>query len=182
MATSAPPPDGSFPRPPRSFEDEAGRQIAVAAVDGGGGALRDDLAAMYAEFPDADRSQGLPPRDEARRREWVATLLDDGINVLARHGDRVVGHAVLVPFDGMAELAIFVHPDYQRAGVGSRLVRALLGAGERAGVERVWLCVGRSNVVAVNLYRSVGFETTSEGVELEMELSLGGVSEGAGSS
>ncbi|MFB6296848.1 MAG: GNAT family N-acetyltransferase, partial [Halobacteriales archaeon] len=72
------------------------------------------------------------------------------------------------------ELAIFVHHQYQGAGVGSRLIRHLLGEGERRGVERVWLTVERWNAPAVNLYEDVGFETTkAESFELEMALRLG---------
>lgn len=172
MATPALATDGSFPVPPRSFEDGTGRTVVLEATDD----AADALATMYADFAETDRSQGLPPRAETRVEEWVRGLLDDGINVVARHDDRVVGHAVLVPFDGMAELAIFVHPDYQQVGVGSRLIRALLGEGERAGVGTVWLCVERANTVAVNLYRSVGFERTVDGIEIEMELPLAGSS------
>jgi ribosomal protein S18 acetylase RimI-like enzyme len=94
---------------------------------------------------------------------------------VALEGDRVVGHATLVPDeDGeTVELAIFVHHDYQGAGIGSKLIRGLLGHGQRVGVEKVWLTVERWNDAAVALYESVGFETSSaESFELEMTLRL----------
>jgi GNAT superfamily N-acetyltransferase len=71
------------------------------------------------------------------------------------------------------ELAIFVVGPYQHAGIGTELLKTLLGAGRERGVSRVWLTVERWNEPAVALYRSVGFETSdAEVFELEMSLRL----------
>jgi len=170
-------PTGGFPAPPDSLRDAAGRAIDIRAH--GGGPIEDEreaLVAMYRNFDSADRAQGLPPTREPAVRDWLDTLLAGAsVNVLAWHDEFVAGHATLVPDDeGACELAIFVHHQYQGAGIGSRLIRALLGEGERRGVERVWLTVERWNTPAVNLYRDVGFETTrAESFELEMALRLG---------
>jgi ribosomal protein S18 acetylase RimI-like enzyme len=163
-------PAGSFPEPPLSFTDRDGREIEVRPYEDG------DLEAvveMYVDFDSADRAQGIPPATESRVRDWFDALLD-GLNVVAWHGDRAVGHATLVPDDDADhELAIFVHQDYQRAGIGSTLIRALLGHGRANGVEKVWLTVERWNRAAIGLYESVGFETcSSESFEREMALRL----------
>jgi len=163
-------PAGSFPEPPLSFTDRDGREIEVRPYEDG------DLEAvveMYVDFDSADRAQGIPPATESRVRDWFDALLD-GLNAVAWHGDRAVGHATLVPGDDADhELAIFVHQDYQRAGIGSRLIRALLGHGRANGVEKVWLTVERWNRAAIGLYESVGFETcSSESFEREMVLRL----------
>lgn len=161
-----------FPRPPLSFADAADREIEVAALADGDGAV-DGLAEMYGDFAAADRAQGLPPRTDRQIREWAQRLLDEGVNVVARHGDRTVGHAALLPYDDTAELVIFVHPDYQEVGIGSRLIRALLGRGQEAGIGHVWLSVQQDNHVARHLYRSVGFETIERHeIEYEMERDL----------
>jgi ribosomal protein S18 acetylase RimI-like enzyme len=169
-------PTGGFPAPPESFRDAAGRSIDILACgDGPIAGEREALVAMYTNFDPADRAQGLPPTRESAVREWLDVLLvDDGVNVLAWHDEFVAGHATLVPDEGGGyELAIFVHHQYQGAGVGSRLIRCLLGEGAQQGVERVWLTVERWNAPAVNLYRDVGFETTNaENFEMEMALRL----------
>ncbi|MFC7248451.1 GNAT family N-acetyltransferase [Halomicroarcula sp. GCM10025324] len=158
-----------FPRPPQTFTDRAGEEIRITAYDGG----PDPLAAMYLDYDDASRAQGLPPRGEAQIREWLDDLLEAGLSVAAWHDDRVVGHAVLFPYDDTAELAIFVHPEYQTIGIGSRLIRILLGYGQANDLDHVWLAVERTNLVAMNLYKSVGFETTvRDRAEHEMELTL----------
>lgn len=167
-------PTGRFPEPPVRFTDERGREIVVRAC------RREDfepLLAMYLDFHPEDRAQGIPPRRPERIRGWLEKLVGEGHNVVARDDGVVVGHGALVPGgtdrDGF-ELAIFVLRDHQRAGIGTRLLRALLGLGAARGVRRVWLSVERWNAVAVHLYREAGFETrATRGFELEMELELG---------
>jgi ribosomal protein S18 acetylase RimI-like enzyme len=160
--------DRQLPRPPTTFTDQAGREITVRTDDD-----LDALVAMYDEFTDADRAQGLPPRGETRRRSWLQSLVPEGVHLLAVHDGLAVGHAALVPMSETThELVVFVRPDYQLAGIGSRLVSHLLGAGRARGVERVWLTVHRHNRVAKRLYRSTGFEITTRGREWEMAREL----------
>jgi ribosomal protein S18 acetylase RimI-like enzyme len=169
-------PIGGFQPPPASFTDAAARSIDFLGYgDGPIEAEREALIAMYTNFDPADRAQGVPPIREPAVRDWLDALLtEDGVNVLAWHDEFVAGHATLVPDNDRAyELAIFVHHQYQGAGIGSRLIRHLLAEGTRRGVERVWLTVERWNTPAVNLYRDVGFETTNaESFELEMAIRL----------
>ncbi|WP_267641796.1 GNAT family N-acetyltransferase [Haloarchaeobius amylolyticus] len=170
-------PAGPFPTPPRSVEDKEGRTIDLEPADMDD---VDDITAMYRDFDPADRAQGIPPTGEDRIRDWLDTIVGEGVNLCARHDGEVVGHATLVPdtstFDTDAvayELAIFVLQAYQRAGIGRALLETLLGQGKEQGVERVWLTVERWNTAAVSLYRDTGFETCgSESFELEMSLLL----------
>ncbi|MES3516236.1 MAG: GNAT family N-acetyltransferase [Natronomonas sp.] len=157
--------------PPVYFEDRAGRSIRIVRY-------AEDFEAiveMYDAFDPRDRAQGIPPSSEPRIRRWLESLLvPECVNVVAWHDDDAIGHATLVPDDdGAHELAIFVLHSYQEAGIGTRLIEALLGAGRVDGVERVWLTVERWNDPAVSLYRKIGFETTGrEGFELEMAVRL----------
>jgi RimJ/RimL family protein N-acetyltransferase len=162
---------GPFPCPPIEREDAEDRAVAIEVYDGD----RDALVRMYDDFDPADRAQGIPPVGEERIRDWLDHLLcDDCFNVVARHGDRVVGHATLVSDDtGAYELAIFVHQEFQGAGIGTDLLEALLGHGTEQGVDRVWLTVERWNRPAINLYKKVGFETTdAQSFEHEMSIRL----------
>ncbi|WP_336035414.1 GNAT family N-acetyltransferase [Halobacterium yunchengense] len=167
-----------FPRPPREFADAEGRDVEVRAWrehHEPGSEAFEALVEMYADFDPADRAQGVPPVGEDRIREWLETLLEqDGFDVIAWHGDAVAGHATLVPDDESTyELAIFVHQDYQGAGIGTKLIEALLGYGQAEGAECVWLTVERWNRPAVALYEKVGFETAAaESFEMEMAIRL----------
>ena len=158
-----------LPRPSKSFVDREERHVTVREYTGGAA----PLVEMYGHFDTDSRSQGVPPRQEHRIRTWVEDLLEDGLNVVARHGETVVGHAVLIPYDETSELAIFVRPAYQAAGIGTQLIRCLLGLGQANGLSHVWLSVSRSNRIAMNLYRSAGFEITlRDRGEYEMERAL----------
>jgi ribosomal protein S18 acetylase RimI-like enzyme len=173
-----------FDPPPREFEDREGRTVSLRTYGGFDGEnprppATDDtfeaLVAMYLDFDQADRAQGIPPSTEEGVRSWLATVLaPDCVNVVAGADDRLVGHATLVPDAEEAyELAIFVLGEYQGAGIGTELITALLGAGIECGIERVRLTVERWNAPARHLYRKVGFESiSSEGFELEMSIRL----------
>ncbi len=165
-------PAGPFESPPITFEDAAGRTVEIRAYTGGG---FEDFLEMYLAFDPKDRAQGIPPTNEPRIREWLESILtDDAVNVTASAEGRLVGHATLVP-DGTEEyeLAIFVLDDYQESGIGTRLITALLGAGEDHDIEQVWLSVERWNSAARALYRKVGFEPSkTESFEFEMSLRL----------
>ncbi|QGN07064.1 GNAT family N-acetyltransferase [Halorhabdus sp. CBA1104] len=154
--------------PPRSFADEAGRSIRIErGIDD-----RAALVGMYESYAPHHRAQGLPPVGQARIEEWLDTV-SEGLNVVAWHGDRAVGHSALLGGADDHELMIFVHQNYRLSGTGSRLIRSLLAYGYAQGVETVWLCVRPSNTIAVSLYESVGFERAEErGSDLEMTLAL----------
>lgn len=155
-----------FPRVPLSFTDQHDRKITVEPYDG----HTAPLVEMYEEFDRGSQSQGVPPRTTAQIQEWASMLLSDGENVVAFHDDKPIGHAVLVPYDDTSELAIFVHPEYQSAGIGTHLIRGLLGYGRSHGIGHVWLTVAHDNRIAMRLYRSAGFEIRDEDRgEFEME-------------
>ncbi|WP_247731214.1 GNAT family N-acetyltransferase [Halovivax limisalsi] len=182
-------PADPFPAPPATFVDDEGRRMQVEALDSDA-AVTDALTAMYDRFHPADRAQGIPPTGEDRIREWLAPLVDDGVNVGVRpvssdDAPPYVGHAVLVPDtddpegtdpgDHEWELAIFVLRAYQGAGVGTELLAHLLGEAETRGIEHVWLTVERWNSAAITLYERTGFETVGrESFDLEMAIRLDG--------
>jgi GNAT superfamily N-acetyltransferase len=162
---------GPYEPPPRAFVDAEGREIAVRWFDGDS----EPLVEMYRAFDPEDRAQGIPPTEESSIRDWLDTVLaPDCITVVAVYDGAVVGHAMLVPDrHGASELAIFVLGAYQGAGIGTVLTEALLGAGRRAGVDRIWLTVERWNAPAIALYRKVGFEASDDsGFEIEMAATL----------
>ena len=149
---------GTAPDPLFAFVDANDRSVALREC---GPADRVALLAMYDALDRADRAQGLPPSTTARIRSWLADLLGDGHHLAAYHDGRAVGHACLLPARERGhELAIFVASTHQHAGIGTRLLDALIDYGADCGVERVWLTVRRDNVPARRLYESAGFERT----------------------
>lgn len=165
-------PAGDFPAPPRSFTDAEGREIRFRA---GREADREALVEMYLEFDPEDRAQGIPPGNETNIREWLEAVTGgESLTVVALHEDEPIGHGMLVPDqEGAVELALFVLHEYQGAGVGTELLRTLLGLGQAEGIERVWLSVERWNDAAIAVYQKVGFEQVSAAsFEIEMAMRL----------
>jgi len=157
---------GGFPQPTREVTDSKGRTILLCCPD-----EYERLVEMYLAFDPADRAQGIPPVEESTIREWLDRITGpDTLNLVARHGDRTVGHVVFVG-DTEYELAIFVLQAYQNAGIGTALLRTALGAAAATGIERVWLSVERWNNAAIALYRRVGFEA-ADTPEFGMEMTL----------
>jgi len=159
-----------LPFPPFGLRDSTGRAVLVRPVDESAARA---LEAFYEAFDPGDRAQGLPPIDADRIARWLEVLAE-GPGVLAEHDGRVVGHAALVPDRlGAHELVVFVARGFRGTGIGTALVRGLLGLGQACGLRRAWLTVQRWNQPAIAVYRKTGFEREGEeGLEIIMARDL----------
>ncbi len=82
----------------------------------------------------------------------------DRVALAARAGRRLVGAAVMVFGIEEARLNLLVvAPGWQRAGVGTHLVRWLEASALTAGVSVVYLEVRAGNAAARAFYRSLGY-------------------------
>lgn len=116
---------------------------------------------MYDDFDPAQRAQGTPPHQPEHVRKWLSDILG-GVNVVALHKDRIVGHISFVPDGtGRHELTIFVHQDYQKAGIGTELLAAGMGYAKQHGVSYVWLSVETWKSHALRLYNRAGFSSVN---------------------
>jgi GNAT superfamily N-acetyltransferase len=140
--------------PPVSLTDARGRSVTVRPY-------REQeftaLVEMYDTFDPEERAQGVPPLETTAIRDWLTDILV-GTNVVAVCDDRLVGHVSFVP-DGTDrhELAIFVHQDYQQAGIGTKLMAGGLGQARQAGIGYVWLSVERYKRYQQRFYSQAGF-------------------------
>lgn len=152
--------------PPVTITDREGGELFVRSYRE---SEFDALAKMYDAFDTEHRAQGTPPVAPTAVRRWLGDILD-GVNVLAVHDDRVVGHVSFVPDGtGRHELAVFVHQEYHGAGIGTRLLAAGLGRAREAGVEYVWLSVRADRHRLQRFYGRAGFSTiTAVGVTHRM--------------
>jgi RimJ/RimL family protein N-acetyltransferase len=118
------------------------------------------LLEMYLTFSPRPASQGLPPENPEACRNWVKTLFETGTNLLACRGNRVIGHAALVPDikGGSGEFVIFVDQNDRNLGIGTELTRCAFEQSRRLGIDCVWLTVNVLNSVAIKLYKKFGFQ------------------------
>jgi RimJ/RimL family protein N-acetyltransferase len=115
---------------------------------------------MYRVFSPKPASQGLPPADMETCEKWVKDILDIGINLFARRGEKIIGHAALIP-DGKGktgEFIIFVHQECRNQGVGTELTQWTFERAKALGLQSIWLTVAMNNFIAIRLYRKLGFE------------------------
>lgn len=156
--------------PPVSLTDSAGREVEIRPYsDSDFGSL----VSMYDTFDKAQRAQGVPPLKSAAIEEWLQDILS-GINVVAVHDDRIIGHVSFVEDGtGRHELAIFVHQEYQRAGIGSQLMAAGLGRARQNGVGYIWLTVEKTKRYQQRFYNRAGFSAVNNlGFEIRMSRSV----------
>jgi L-amino acid N-acyltransferase YncA len=136
--------------------------VAIRPVD----ASRDaaDCTAIYAPFVTggATSFEETPPSpDEMARRIAAYTATHPWI-VEERDG-HAVGYAYATRFSGRAayrwaaEVAVYVHPEHHRGGVGRRLYTALFERLRLQGVRTVCAGVTLPNPASVGLHESLGF-------------------------
>jgi L-amino acid N-acyltransferase YncA len=153
------------------FFDKQNRKFRIARL---GDRDIENLIQMYVSFEPKSRAGGLPPADEARIRAWVKKLASEGLNLIAKISDRVAAHATLSTIDAHeAEVAVFVHQDFQGAGLGHKLVTCLIAIANLKHFEKVWGLVESENAAIIHINHSLGFSTyrISQG-SIEMELKL----------
>jgi ribosomal protein S18 acetylase RimI-like enzyme len=115
---------------------------------------------------------GLPPKTPARRDDWLATLTENGLNLVAVAEDRVLGHVAAVPVDDEnPELVVFVHPEMRGRGVGTELLKQVVAYADERGAESLRLTVASGNRRAIHVYDNLGFDV-AERLERELEMRL----------
>jgi RimJ/RimL family protein N-acetyltransferase len=136
---------------------------------------RDPLISMYDRFDPLGAALGLPPRTAEARLEWIGSALGQIVNVAAfSPAGEVVGHCFLAADKpGSAEMAVFVHQESRRRGIGAALVKAALKWGGAAGLQRVWAVTSSDNEPALRLQMNCGFrliESAFGVAELDIDL------------
>jgi GNAT superfamily N-acetyltransferase len=127
---------------PASGDDDA----AVRRLHG-----RCSVATLTRRYP------GGPPSGERLRRLLTPA---GGIAVVAQYGDDVVATANLVVEGDLGEVALLVEDAWQRRGVGTALVRRLLGYARQAGSAAVVAHASADNVPMLRTLRRIGAGTT----------------------
>lgn len=136
---------------------------------------RELLVRMYDRFDPMGAALGLPPHMPEARRAWIEAALGHRMNVAAfSPAGEIVGHSFLaVGKLGLAELAVFVHQESRRKGVGASLVKSVLEWAGAAGLRRVWGVIASDNRAALRLLESSGFYLTNSQVhEIELQIDL----------
>lgn len=77
--------------------------------------------------------------------------------------ERVIGWAGITPFSkrevykGVAEVSIYIHPDFSGKGIGSQLMEALIASSEKHGIWTLFSSVFPENKATISLHMKFGF-------------------------
>ncbi len=156
---------------PQAFINKKGEPILIAALDE---KRHERLVEMYLAYQPRNSFQGLPPIKDEVCRQWVQSMIDSGINLVAlSFGEGVVGHAALFPIDNnVCEFLVVVSPPLQNTGIGTELTRCAIQLACEIGFETIRLSVEARNVRARRVYRKCGFEYVSRTVSGELDMAL----------
>ena len=151
------------------FFDAQGRRLRLCRL---GSRDLDALVQMYACFERDQTSLGIPPLGAQRIHDWVEGLFAKDVQLIAKHGGQIAAHAAWVrDGQGGAEVLVFVHPGYQGAGLGKKMLAAVVTMSRFLGVRKLWAEVENRNVPIIRLNQALGFHTSQwyQGTQ-EMEL------------
>ena len=131
------------------------RDASLVSLLWAGPEMAGEIASLHAGLFD-------PPWDTA----GVARLLEHpgSTSLIARTGFPKVSVGFIlgqIAADEAEVLSVGVKEDWQRLGLGRRLVEGLIRSLVRASVKRVYLEVAEDNAAAIALYRRCGFAEAS---------------------
>lgn len=81
-------------------------------------------------------------------------------------GENVVGWGSITrwstkpAYDGMAEISVYVHPDYHGCGVGREIILALIELGRKGGFRTLVSQISETAEASLHLHRKLGFVDT----------------------
>ena len=104
------------------------------------------------------------PRSVDQQRAWFFLHRDRHPVWVATDGDAVVGWASLSPwsdrcaYDTTVEISVYIEPDYQGKGVGSRLLETVLREGREHGNHTVLARIVEGNGSSIRIHEKFGFQ------------------------
>jgi ribosomal-protein-alanine N-acetyltransferase len=115
------------------------------------------IAAMSRDLIEAGLPWSWTPSRVARNLRHPETLV-----LTARGGERLAGFAIMQFGDERAHLSLLaVHADYQRQGVGARMLEWLTASALNAGIAGIHLELRETNLAARRFYLNQGYAETA---------------------
>lgn len=110
-----------------------------------------------------DLKQVIDVEELAYLYPWTVGIFRDCIRVgyncwVATLQERIIGYGIVMLAAGEAHvLNLCVSPDYQRRGIGRKMLQHLTQRAQQSEIDMILLEVRRSNQAALDLYHSEGF-------------------------
>ena len=103
----------------------------------------------------------MPPYADEVVDRWISNI-ENMIALVAIYDKRIVGYAMISKGTrerrrGVGDLAMYLHQDFQNAGLGTAMLSRLLNLAEKEGLHRIGVHVVADNKIAIHLYEKFGF-------------------------
>jgi putative acetyltransferase len=140
-----------------------GRQVTVRSLNADD---RDGLFQMFSSMSGEALAWSMAPYTMEVVDRWIGNM-PNLIPLVAEYNKKIVGYAVIYKYPhqrrkGIGDLAIYLHQDFQKAGLGTAMTEKLLALAKEGKMHKIELTVVADNQIAKNLYQKFGFKT--EGV------------------
>lgn len=136
------------------------------------------IAAMYAPYVmDTAISFETTPPDTAEMSRRLTACVATHPWLVADDGGRIAGYAYAGRYSGRAacdwsaEVTAYLHPDYHRRGLGTRLHQTLFEILRRQGYHALFALITLPNAASIALHRKLGM--TEVGVYREVGFKFG---------
>jgi RimJ/RimL family protein N-acetyltransferase len=150
-----------------------GREVTVRFLSAGD---RDGLFQMFASMSEKALEWSMAPYTMDVIDRWIGNM-SNLIPLVAEYDKKIVGYAVIYKYPhqrrkGVGDLAIYLHQDFHRVGLGTAMTEKLLELAKKERMHKIELTVVADNEIAENLYKKFGFKT--EGVSRDSFLGFDG--------
>ena len=122
---------------------------------------------MFSTLSEESALNLIPPFTRERVESWTRNInYDEVLAIVAvveeKSGQRIVGSASLEfnqqeALKHKAKLGIAVHDNYQNMGIGTALLKHLIGIARMKKLKKIYLHVSAANDRAINIYKKAGF-------------------------
>ena len=123
---------------------------------------------MFSTLSEESASNLIPPFTRERVESWTNNInYDEVLTIVAvveeKSKQRIIGSASLKfnqqeALKHKTELGITVYDDYQNMGIGTALLKHLIGIARMKKLNKIYLQVSTTNDRAINLYKKAGFK------------------------
>ena len=122
---------------------------------------RDRLVNLFSSMSEKALEWGMPPYTGETIDRWMSNI-ERAIPLVAIFNEKIVGYAGIFKHmhpreKGVSDMGIYLHQDFHNVGLGTYMTETVISIAEEQGLHRIGLHVVEDNVVAVSLYKKLGF-------------------------
>jgi len=136
-----------------------GKEVTVRFLNPGD---RDGLFQMFSSMSGKALEWSMAPYTVDVIDRWIGNI-SSLIPLVAEYNKKIVGYAVIYKHShqrrkGIGDLAVYLHQDFHKAGLGTAMTEKLLELVKKERMHKIELTVVADNEIANNLYQKFGFK------------------------